>query len=73
MQEEAKSFSHVLLFVTPWTTVHGILQARILEWVVISLPGDLPYPGIEPGSHALRADSLPSEALGKPERQGIQG
>ena len=21
------------LFVTPWTTVHGILQARILEWV----------------------------------------
>ena len=30
-----KSFSHVQLFVTPWTdcTVHGILQARILEWV----------------------------------------
>ena len=73
MQEETKSFSHVLLFVAPWTTVHGILQARILEWVVISLPGDLPYPGIEPGSHALRADSLPSEALGKPERQGMQG
>ena len=21
------------LFVTPWTVVHGILQARILEWV----------------------------------------
>ena len=27
-----KSLSHVQLFVTPWT-VHGILQARILEWV----------------------------------------
>ena len=33
-------FSHVRLFVTPWTmaqgsSVHGILQARILEWVVM--------------------------------------
>ena len=28
-----KSLSHVHLFVTPWTVVHGILQARILEWV----------------------------------------
>ena len=27
-----KLFSHVQLFATPWT-VHGILQARILEWV----------------------------------------
>jgi len=24
-------------------------------------PGDPPYPGIEPGPPALRADSLPSE------------
>ena len=28
-----KLLSHVQLFATPWTTVHGILQARILEWV----------------------------------------
>ena len=28
-----KSLSHVQLSVTPWTVVHGILQARILEWV----------------------------------------
>ena len=28
-------------------------------------PGDLPDPGIEPGSPALQADSLPSEPLGK--------
>ena len=27
-------------------TVHGILQARILEWVVILSPVDLPDPGI---------------------------
>ena len=29
-------------------------------------PGDLPNPGIEPGSPALQADALPSELLGKP-------
>ena len=28
-----KSLSHVWLFTTLWTTVHEILQARILEWV----------------------------------------
>ena len=27
-------------------------------------PGDLPDPGIEPGSLALQADSLPSEPIG---------
>ena len=29
-------------------------------------PGDLPNPGIEPRSPALRADSLPAEPQGKP-------
>ena len=29
-------------------------------------PGDLPDPGIQPGSPALRADALPSEPPGKP-------
>ena len=29
-------------------------------------PGDLPDPGIEPGSPTLQADALPSEPLGKP-------
>ena len=31
-----------------------------------SPPGDLPNPGIEPGSLALQADSLPAEPPGKP-------
>ena len=46
--------------------VHGILQARILEWVVTPVedPGDLPNPGIEPGSPALQADALSSEPPG---------
>ena len=29
-------------------------------------PGDLPDPGIEPGSPTLQADTLPSEPPGKP-------
>ena len=29
-------------------------------------PGDLPHPGIEPGSPALQVDSLPSGLPGKP-------
>ena len=46
--------------------VHGIVQARILDWGAFPSPGDLPDPGIEPGSPALQADSLPTELSGKP-------
>ena len=38
---------------------------RILEWVVYSFSSR--YPGIEPGSPALQADSLPAELPGKPQ------
>ena len=48
----------------PGSSVHGILQARILEWVAISFSTDLPDPGIEPRSPALQADSLLSELQG---------
>ena len=44
---------------SPGFSVHGILQARILGLPFPS-PGDLPDPGIEPGSPALQ-DSLPPE------------
>ena len=49
----------------PGSFVHGILQARILEWVAFPPPGDLPHPGIEPGSPALQADILPSDSYVK--------
>ena len=42
----------------PGSSVHGISQARILEWVVISSSRDLPNPGIRPAS-------LESPALGR--------
>ena len=51
---------------SPGSSVNGILQARILEWVAIPSPGDLPDPGIEPRSPALQVDSLLSELPGKP-------
>ena len=52
-------------------TVHGVLQARILEWVAISFFRDLPNPGIEPRSPTLQADSLPAEPPGKPKNTGV--
>ena len=42
---------------------HGILQARILEWVAFPFSRNLPNPGIKPRSPALHTDSLPSEPL----------
>ena len=47
-------------------TVHGILQARILEWVAFSLSRASPNPGSKPRSPTLQADSLPAELQGKP-------
>ena len=52
----------------PGPSVHGISQARILEWVDLSLSRDPPNPGIEPGSPALQAASLPLSHRGSPPR-----
>jgi len=40
----------------PGSSVHGIFQARILEWVAFPFPGDLADPRIKPESPALQAD-----------------
>ena len=45
----------------PGSSVHGILQARILKQVSTLSSRDLPDPGTELGSPALQVDSLPSE------------
>ena len=47
------------------SSVHGISQVRILEWVAISFSRDLHDPGIEPTS-SLQADSLPLSHQGSP-------
>ena len=53
---------------TPWR-VHGILQARILEWVAFPSPGDLPNPGIKLRSPSLQVDSFPAEPQGNSLKQ----
>ena len=49
----------------PGSSAHGILQARILEWVAISLSRGSSQPRDWTTSPALQADSLPSETPGK--------
>ena len=49
----------------PVTSVHEMLQAKILEWVAFPAQGDLSNPGIELGSPALEAESSLSEPPGK--------
>ena len=64
---KVKSLSHVRLFATPWTVAHqtplSMGSPRQEHWSGLPFPssGDLPNPGIEPGSPALQTDTLPSE------------
>ena len=50
----------------PGSSVHGILPARILEWVAISFSRECSRPRDQVRSPALQADALPSEPPGKP-------
>ena len=43
------------LYTPPGSSVHGIVQARILEWLPFPPPGDLPDTGIKPMSPASPA------------------
>ena len=57
----------------PGSSVHGILQARILEWVAMLSSRGLPHPEIKPtslASPALQAGSLHTESAGKPVQPG---
>ena len=59
----------------PGSSVHGVFQASILEWVAISYSrGSSSDPGIEAealGSPALQEDSLPAEPPGKSSNTGL--
>ena len=50
--------------VAPWEA--AMWRKEYWSGLPFPSPGDVPDPGIEPGSPALQADSLPTELLGKP-------
>ena len=64
---KGKSLSRVRLFATPWTVARqaslsmGFSRQEYWSGLPFPSPGDLPNPGMEPGSPASEADSLPSE------------
>ena len=59
--------SHVRLFATPWTAAYqassfmGFSRQEYWSGLPFPSPGDLPDPGIDPGSPTLEADALTSE------------
>ena len=61
---KVKLLSHVRLFVTSWTVAYqaplsmGFSRQAFWNSLPFPSPGDLPNPGIEPGSPELQADSL---------------
>ena len=68
---KVKSLSRVRLFATPWTVAYQAPPSMIFSrqecWSGLPFPspGDLPDPGLEPGSPTMQADALPSEPPGK--------
>ena len=66
-KKKMKSLSRVRLFGTPWTVAYqaplsvGFSRQEYWSGLPFPSPGDLPNPGIEPGSPVLQADALPSE------------
>ena len=67
-----KPLSRVRLFATPWTGAYqaspsmGFSRQEYWSGLPFPSPGNLPGPGMEPGSPALEADALTSEPPGKP-------
>ena len=68
---KVKSLSCVRLFMTPWTVAYqappfmGFSRQGYWSGLPFPSPGDLPDPGITPGSPALWAGTLPSKPPGK--------
>ena len=68
MKVKVKVTQLCLTFCNPMNyTVHGILQARALEWAAYPfVHGIFPTQGLNPRSLAVQADSLQAESQGKP-------
>ena len=71
ISEWVKSLSRVWLFANPWTVAYqvppsmGFSRQEYWSGLPFPSPGDLPDPGIEPGSPTFQAEALTSEPPGK--------
>ena len=71
LEKEMETHSNILAWKTPWTIAcqappsMGFSRQEYWSGVPLPSPGDLPYPGIKPGSPALWADVLSSKPPGK--------
>ena len=67
LKVKVKLLSRVRLSATPWTVAYqvppsmGFSRQEYWSGVPFPSPGDLPNPGIKPGSPAFQADALTSE------------
>ena len=67
---KVKLLSHVQFFSTPWNVAYeaplsmGFSMQESWSGFPFPSPGDLPNPGLEPGSPALQTNALPSEPPG---------
>ena len=74
MEHKVKLLSRVRLFAAPWTVAYqaprslGFSRQEHWSGLPFPSPGDLPNPGIEPGSPTFQADALTSEPPGKPHK-----
>ena len=72
LKVKVESLSHVWPFGTTWAVAYqappsmGFSRQEYWNGLPVLSPGDLPNPGIKPGSPTLKADTLPSEPPGKP-------
>ena len=70
--KESEVARSCLTLLTPWTVARqaslsmGFSRQGYWSGLPFPSPGDLPDPGIEPGSPALQAEALPSEPPGEP-------
>ena len=76
---KVKPLSRVRLFATLWTVAYqappsvGFSRQEYWSGLPFPSPGDLPDPGIEPGSPTLQADALLSEPPGGPGSKQLEG
>ena len=74
---KVKLLSRDQLFATPWTVAYqappsmGFSRQEYWSGLPFPSPGDLPDPGIKPGSPSFQADALTSEPPGKPQGPAI--